>query len=114
MSTLSEDDAEALKALNDTVKNAIAARTAWLDEHMPKYAKYAIGEELFDLDTGRSLGTVHNYYRYWAEQRNPTYDTGLNIEYKLRVQENVYDNTSRHAGRISFGNRAELERRRKR
>ena len=109
---LDEVDAEQLKLLNAAVKDAIAARTAWLDEQMPKYAKYAIGEELFDLDTGRWLGEVSSYYRYWADQ-NPVHDTHLSIEYKLRTQENVYDNTSRHAGAISFGNRAELERRRR-
>lgn len=109
---LDEEDTKQLKLLNDAVKAAIAARTKWLDEHMPKYAKYAIGEELFDLDTGLRLGTVDSYYRYWAEQRNPTYDTGLNIEYKLKVKDCIFDNTSRHAGRVNFGNRAELEKRR--
>lgn len=110
---LDNEDAEELKRLQAAVKDAIAARTAWLDEHMPKYARYEIGEELFDLDTGRSLGVVHSHYRYWAGQ-NPFYDTHMSIDYELRVLENVYDNTSRHAGRVSFGNRAELVRRKQR
>ena len=110
---LTEEDAQELKRLNDAVKNAIATRSAWLDDHMAKYAKYAIGEELFDLDTGRTLGTVDSYYRYWADQ-NQMYDTSMSIDYKLRRRAHIYDNTSRHAGSVSFGNRAELERRRKR
>ena len=109
---LDSEDAEELKRLKAAVKDAIAARTVWLDERMPKYAKYEVGEDLFDMDTGRWLGTVDSYYRYWAEQ-NPFYDTHLSIEYKLRVQDNVYDNTSRYAGQISIGNKAELERRRR-
>lgn len=112
MSTITEEDTEQLKLLNAAVKDAIAARTAWLDEQMPKYAKYKIGEDLFDLETGRWLGEVSSYYRYW-ETQNPMYDTSLSIEYNLRTQENVYDNTSRHAWAIHFGNRAELERHRR-
>lgn len=108
---LDEEDAEQLKLLNATIKDAIAARAEWLDERMPKYAKYAIGEELFDLDTGKRLGAVCEYYRYNANH-NPLYDTHMGIEYKLLVRGNLYDNTSRYAGRISIGNKAELERRR--
>lgn len=112
---MTDEDAEKLKLLSAAIDDAIAARSAWLDEMMPKYAEYKIGEELFNLDTGVCLGTVHSYYRYWTEQ-NPLYDKYLDIEYKLHVNKNpygyehLYDNTSRHAGRISIGNRADLQR----
>lgn len=96
-----------LISLNNAVTDAIAKRTAWMDAHMADYARYPIGTELFNMDTGARLGTVSEYYRYWGG-RDPQYDTSMTIEYKLNVRDNMYDNTSRHGGSVWFGSREEL------
>lgn len=86
-----------IKKLNDNVTKAIAERTSFLDSKMDEVAKVKIGQEAFELDTGRSLGTVVEYYRYWANQ-NPLLDDSLNISYRF----NNGSNTSSQPGLI-FG-----------
>ena len=104
---MTDDDNKALALLNEAVTAAITARTVWLDERMPNYAEFKIGEELYDLDTGKRLGTVCGYYRYDANH-NVLRDTSMDIDYKLHVRDNIYDNTSRYAGRVWFGSKAKL------
>jgi hypothetical protein len=105
---MTDEDAKQLALLNEAVTAALTARTTWLDDHMAKYADFDIGEDLYDLDTGKRLGTVCGYYRY-QRGHNLLHDTHMNIDYELHVHDSIYDNTSRHAGRIRIGNMANLE-----
>lgn len=105
-------DAE-LAALNKAVDDAVAARRAWMDAHMPDYARHRVGETLYDLNTGRELGTVSRLYRYWGEQDDPRYDTTMSVQYEIVVSNShgvrVLDNTSRQPG-LRYGNAAQLAR----
>ncbi|MFM2134463.1 MAG: hypothetical protein RL156_1744 [Bacteroidota bacterium] len=105
---MTDEDEQQLELLNEAVESAIEARTAWLDERMPKYAKFAIGEDLYNLETGELLGTVKGYYRYWAEH-DVMHDTSMDIDYEIHVGGCVYDNTSRYAGSISIGRKTDQE-----
>lgn len=101
---------EELLALNSAVKDALASRKAWMDAHMPDYAKYQVGEAIYDLRTSRLLGEVIGHYRYWGG--NAEFDTSMSIEYRYKepapLRYNFIDNTSRHAGTLSLGNAEEL------
>lgn len=99
-------DAE-LAVLNAEVEAAIAKRKAWMDAHMVDYAKYQIGETLYDLKTGAVLGVISRLYRYWGG-RDARYDTHMSVEYEFKTPHIGYDNTSRHAGGLSFGNHEDL------
>lgn len=103
-------DAE-LAVLNKAVGDSITARRAWMDQHMTDYARYRIGETLYDLDTGRELGVVSALYRLWGEQDDPRYDTRMNVEYRIAVSghANMFDNTSRQPG-LRYGNANDLAR----
>jgi len=97
-----------LAALNQAVEDALAARKSWMDAHMADYAKYQIGEDIYNKVTGVLLGTVCGYYRYHAG-KNPRLDTSMSIDYlyKSDTHSNYTDNTSRQIG-LSICNRAEL------
>lgn len=97
-------DAE-LQRLNEEVARALGARQAWMDDNMVHYAKYKVGEDLYDLDSGRWLGKVSGLYRFWGDGRNPLYDTSMTINYHLKVGDLTYDNTSRMTCR--YGNAEE-------
>lgn len=96
-----------LEALNTAITTAIDTRRAWMDAHMVDYAKYAVGEDLYDFKTGRRLGEVTKLYRPTWGVDNSLYHTGMDIAYEYRVGDNSYDNTSRQMY-LSFGNLAEL------
>lgn len=94
-----------LKALNAKVDAALAERKAWMDAHMKDYARWQVGEVLYNLENGSTLGTISKLYRYQAEH-NPFYDTSMSIDYEFQMSPNCFSNTSRLAG--SFGNLREL------
>lgn len=98
-----------LDALNAEVQAVLAKRKAWMDAHMAEFARVPVGEEIYDLKTGQKLGTVTKHYRYWDEQQNPLYDTSMSVECEFEVRPNTYDNTSRHAGALWYGTRADLK-----
>lgn len=101
-----------LKALNTAITAAIDTRRAWMDAHMVDYAKYAVGEDLYDLKTGQLLGTITKLYRPTWGIDNPLYQTSMDVHYEYRIGDSsIYDNTSRQMY-LSFGSRAELMRRR--
>lgn len=83
-----------LAALNSDVDAAHARRRQWMDEHMADYAKYPIGETLFDRRTGHKLGKVVEHYRYHRD--NPLYDTSMSIDYRFSNG----DNTSCYGGSV--------------
>ena len=108
MPTIDELNTE-LAALNAAVESAVRARRAWMDQHMADYAKFKVGDELIDMNTGRFIGTVCELYRYWGG-RDDRYDTSMDIDYKYREPSpdgyNFVDNTSRQPG-LRVGTRKE-------
>lgn len=108
--TIKRLDAD-LARLNDAVKHALRTRKAWMDEHMPDYAKVQVGEEIFDMRTCERLGVVTKLYRYHGD-RDPRYDTSMSIEYEFETGRSgcaiFHDNTSRHGSYFPVGTRAEV------
>lgn len=107
-------DAE-LDALNEAVKQAIDARTQWMNDHMTHYAKWQVGEELFDLETGRRVGVVSRLYRFHGPQhdgdlrcRDDRFDTSMSVEYEVRERDNIFGNSSCCHGMYRWGTREEL------
>jgi hypothetical protein len=97
-----------LAALNADVGAALTKRKAWMDAHMADYARYRVGDELFDLDTGVQLGVVSRLYRYW-DGGDPFYDTSMSVQYEWLTAGGWYDNSSRQPG-LRFGNAEEYVR----
>lgn len=97
-----------LKQLNETVDKALADRKQWMDDHMKDFAKYQVGEKLYDMNTGKLLGTITKLYRYWANH-DPMLDRSMHIDYIYQTSPNMNDNTSRHGGGLWYGNKEELE-----
>jgi len=99
-------DAE-LEIINAEVDVVLAKRKAWMDAHMGDYAKYQIGDVIYDLKTGEKLGCITRHYRYQASHA-PFFDTTMSIEYEFETPLGCLDNTSRHHGWIMFGNIGQL------
>lgn len=93
---MSEDLKAELAALNKSVEGAIATRKKWMDDHMVDYAKFKIGDVLYDANTGRWMGVVTEYYRY--HQGDPRFDTSMSIAYCFKTDQRCTDNTSRQPG----------------
>lgn len=86
---------EELKALTAAVESAIKARKDWMDANMAHYAKFKVGDEIYDRRSGLCLGVVTKLYRYWGSQNDPRHDTSMNVEYEYRQPgSNFIDNTS--------------------
>ena len=101
-----------LAALNAEVETVVASRRAWMDAHMTDYARYKVGDVLFNMTTGALLGTVTRLYRYWTEH-NWQYDTTMNVNYEWRTTPEgqpypCFDNSSRQPG-LSYGTAEEYE-----
>ena len=94
-----------LDYLNLAVDEAIKVRKDWLDEMMPKVAKYKIGDDLYNLETGAFLGTVSKLYRYSPSQ---LYDTSLHCYYEYETSPRCFDNTSRQSG-VMIGLKSECK-----
>lgn len=88
-----------LAALNDGVSEAIAKRKAWLDDKMAETSKLQVGDDIYNLRSGRKVGVVSELYRY---RTNDLYDTSHYCEYRYESSPNCFDNTSRQSG-SSFG-----------
>ena len=95
MSKLTHDDKIELDRLNGEVDQAITNRTEWLDSKMPHYAKVQVGDDIYNLGTGKLLGEVSSLYRYQASQ-NKLFDTSLSIEYEFKEPyiDSCFGNTS--------------------
>ena len=91
-----EEQAE-LDALNAAIKTAIETRRAWLDAKMAEISRLKVGDEIFDLDTGRSLGKVTRPYRFWAG-RDDLLDDSVSCNYEYETSRGNIDNTSRQIG----------------
>ncbi len=110
-----------LRILNAEVKSALAKRRKWMDEHMADFARFQIGETIYDSRTERKLGVISKLYRYHGEIDNHDFDTDMHIEYEFKTSDDdisirggIYDNTSRYAGALSICTKVELIHRPKR
>jgi hypothetical protein len=95
-----------LDALNKAVDDAIAARKKWMDDNMEKFAKFKIGEEIYDISKNppRFMGIVKEYYRIWGDDRDSRYDRSMNIHYRFTNG----SNTSSQIG-VRFGTMKDWE-----
>jgi hypothetical protein len=105
---MTDEQAAELERLNKGVTDAIAARKDWMDATMHEVGKFKVGDEIYDLGSGRLLGTVSRLYRYWSE-RDPRYDTSMSIDYEYHTGGICYDNTSRQRG-VMFGTKDDMRR----
>lgn len=108
MPNLSDDHAAELDRLNAAIKQAVQNRTEWLDNHMAEYAKYAIGDPIYDLESGECVGEVCGYYRFHASQKDWRFDDSLSISYNFRKpsEHSCIDNTSSQPYKL--GTKAEV------
>ena len=107
---LTDDEKAALDALNAAVLAAIDARRAWLDAKMHECSRLQVGDDIYDVDSGRRLGTVSRLYRFWQDRDGGVRDTSPNCSYEYETSPRCFDNTSRQSGR-SFGTKEDALRR---
>lgn len=105
---LTDSEEWELADLNNAVSAAIAARREWLDAKMHETSRLKVGDDIYDLDMGVSVGTVTGLYRYWRDRDEGIRDTSVGCEYEYRTSARSRDNTSRQIGR-RFGTRADAE-----
>lgn len=70
---------------------------------MHECSRLQVGDGIYNLDTGRRLGTVSELYRYNTD-RNDLLDTSVYCHYRYETRPRCFDNTSRQVG-VSFGTR---------
>ena len=96
-----------LAVLNAEFFAAMAKRKTWMDAHMEDFARFKVGDEIFEIHSGKRLGVISKLYRYWgSNHRDPQYDTTMNIAYEYHTGNNCFDNTSRRP--ISIGTAQDL------
>ena len=85
-----------LKELNDAVTNAIKYRRDWLDSKMEEYAKFKVGDDIYNVQALQKIGVVRRLYRYWSNRNDGVMDTSMDInyEYKIVGTNNSFSNTS--------------------
>ena len=85
MKPVSDLDRAKLRFFNQAVESAILTRQKWLDEAVERYADVQIGEELFDLESGRSLGIVTRHLRCHRNSGSGNYyDNSMSFSYEVR------------------------------
>ena len=90
-----------LTAKNAAIKTLVDEHASWMDEHMHRFAKVPVGEDIYNIQTGELLGRVVGHYRFWAEQ-NPLLDISFEVECSYENAFGVIDNTSSQP-HIRFG-----------
>lgn len=103
---MTPEDNETLKLLNHNVEAAIIDRRLWLDSKMGEYAKFKVGDSIYDIDKGVCLGVVTSLYRYF-NGRDDIRDNSLVIEYYFKKSNGVIDNTSSNPYK-RYGTKEEL------
>lgn len=105
-----------LREHNEAVVAALKAREDWMDAHMTDFAKYKVGDVLYNLANGQRLGTVTNLYRPTWGHSGPREEESMHIEYEYQTGEVptsfMRDNTSRQMY-LRYGTREELLRSRR-
>ena len=105
---MTQEMIDTLASLNQSVDEAIKARKAWLDSKIVEVSKLHVGDDIYNLETGRRLGTVTNLYRFWEDADEGVRDKYLSVDYQYcedldDPRGKSYDNTSRQTG--IFGTR---------
>ena len=95
MSKLSPEDQGRLDYLNQAIEDAIRERTSWLDSKMEEYADLQIGDDIYNLNSGKKAGVVTALYRLNSGRRRDGY---MEVNYKFETSPNCFDNTSRQPG----------------
>lgn len=107
---LTKDEERELAGLTAAVTAAIEARRDWLDAKMLECSPLKVGDDIYDLDSGRKLGKVLELYRFWRDRDDGIRDTSYYCDYRYEKGTRMSDNTSRQSG-LSYGTRADaLER----
>lgn len=83
---------------------AVRRKTEWLDRKMVEHCPLKVGDEIYDLETGRRLGVVTRHYRFWAGQGRPDLDGSYYCDVEYEIGPRMFDNTSRQSG-VAFGTR---------
>lgn len=105
---LTEDEKGELAGLTAAVSAAIEARRDWLDAKMHETSSLQVGDDIYDVRSGRRLGAVSKLYRYWRG-RDDLLDKSACCDYEYRERGNCFGNTSSQTG-LSFGTREEAAR----
>jgi len=95
---LTDDEKSELANLNAAVTSAIAARRQWLDAKMHETSRLKVGNDIYDVDSGRKLGTVSRLYRFWEDRDDGIRDTSIECSYEYETMPRCFDNTSRQTG----------------
>jgi hypothetical protein len=101
---LTEDEKGELADLNAAVSAAIETRSLWLDAKMHECSRLQVGDDIYDLDSGRRLGRVSALYRFWRDRDGGVRDTSVSCHYEYETHSRCFDNTSRQLG-LSCGTR---------
>jgi len=96
---VTDEDRAELDRLTTAVKDALAARAAFLDKRVPEIADVKVGELLYDLESGLPVGEVVSINRW---NRGTVDDDGFGYFYRYR--DGGIDNTARQHGK-SFGSK---------
>lgn len=107
---LSDADKAELENLNAALAAAIGARRDWLDVKMREYSELQVGDDIYDVRSGRKLGVVSQLYRYWRDRDDGVRDDSHYCDYKYETSPRCFDNTSRQVG-VSFGTKEHARRR---
>lgn len=108
---LTEDEKGELADLNAAVSAAIETRRLWLDAKMHECSRLQVGDDIYDLDSGRRLGRVTELYRYWRDRDDGVRDTSVSCHYQYETSVRLcFDNTSRQVG-LTCGTREDAARR---
>ncbi|MBS4102418.1 hypothetical protein [Tsukamurella paurometabola] len=102
---LTDEERGELDALNAAVQEAIDTRREWLDAKMHEVATLKVGDDIYDIESGRKLGVVSRLYRYHTNQ-NALYDTHVTVDYEYETSPRCFGNTSSRL-RLSVGTREE-------
>jgi hypothetical protein len=100
-----------LDALNAAVVAAIEARRAWLDAKMEECSRLKVGDDIYDVNSGRRLGRITKLYRFWRDRDEGVRDTSPHCDYKFETSPDSYDNTSSYGGALEFGTREDAAKR---
>lgn len=95
-----------LKELNDQIEDLVKKRSSYLDDLMPKMAKWPMDTELFEED-GSLVGRVSSYYRFWAGDAR--YDTSSHTECEIEISPGTFTNTSGSYRYKWIGSKEELK-----
>jgi len=98
-----------LKELNYAVTNAIKYRRDCLDAKIEEYAKFKVGDDIYNVKALQRLGVVRKLYSFWRDRNDGVLDISMDInyEYKIVGTNNSFSNTSSHPN-ILYGTKEDM------